>query len=255
MKTEEIKIDAYTVNIAYDQGAENPFEAWDCEPPMLAYYDSGRHGVKAYNDAPDSWREILWLLPDSIFQRKSRVAFLRRFLPSVSPREYVHALRDNDGSDFEAFVHLLCEVHGEKPYGWSDARAWLEHAAAILEYGGIPCHCTQSHGYCQGDSTPLLAVGLPAWAEKVGAPAEAIPAQLVNACELHGQWQWGDVYGVESITDENGAAIPHGSCWGFYGSDHEKSGLLGHAREAIRAHEAHNARQAEHFTAALCSAE
>lgn len=255
MKTEQIKIDSYTVNIAYDQSAENPFESWDCEPPLLAYYDSGKHGFKAYNDAPSTWREILWLLPDSIFERKNRVAFLRRFLPPISPREYVQALRDNDGSDFEAFIQLFNEQLGEKPHGWGSASEWLDTAAAILEYGGIPCHCTQSNGYCQGDSTLLLVIGLPAWVAKVGAPADSVPAQLKSACELHGQWQWGDVYGVESITDENGEEIPHGSCWGFYGSDHEKSGLLDHARNAIECHERHNEKQAALFTAALCSAE
>lgn len=254
MKTEEIKIDSHTVHVAYDQCAENPFESWDCEPSLLAYYDSGRHGFKAYNDAPKTWRGLLALLPASLFGRKNRVAFIRHCLNTSLgsfAREYLpyHSdLRD-------ALAECLKDEMGAEPYGWSDARAWLEHAAAILEYGGIPCHCTQSNGHCQGDSTLLLAIATPAWVEKVGATAESVPAQLVNACELHGQWQWGDVYGVESITDENGAEIPHGSCWGFYGSDHEKSGLLDHARNAIDCHERHNARQAEHITAALCSAE
>ena len=255
MKTEEIKIDSYTVNIAHDQCAENPFELWDGEPPLLAYYDSGRHGFRAYNDAPDNWWGILRALPSSILHRKNRVAFLRRFVlqDGDSLREYAEDKRRI--GDLDAMAERLGNVYGEKPHGWSDARAWLDTAADILEYGGIPCHCTQSNGCCQGDSTLLLAIGLPAWVEKVGAPAESVPAQLENACNLHGQWQWGDVYGVESITDENGAEIPHGSCWGFYGSDHERSGLLDHARNAIDCRERHNAKQAEHFTAALCSAE
>lgn len=254
MQIEEIKIDSYTVNIACDQYAENPFESWDCEPPLLAYYDSGRHGFKAYNDAPADWYNVLRLLPDSIWQRGQRVSFLRRSMPAgYCFRDF--AVDRRRVGDVEALANILVEVLGEHPAGWQTAQNWLETAAAILEYGGIPCHCTQSNGYSQGDSTLLLAVGLPAWVEKVGAPAESVPAQLVNACELHGQWQWGDVYGVASIEDENGEEIPHGSCWGFYGSDHEKSGLLDHARNAIECHERHNARQAAHFTAALCPAE
>ncbi len=255
MQTEQISLHGYTVKIEYDQCAENPFECWDCEPPLLAYYDSGRHGFKAYNSAPSTWREILGLLPDSIFQRKNRVAFLRRFLPSISSCEYVQALRGNDGSDFETFVQLFGDAYEEKPHGWRDAKEWLKTAAAILEYGGIPCHFTQSNGYSQGDSTLLLAIGLPSWVEKVGAPADSVQSQLESACELHGQWQWGDVYGVAEILDSNGDEIPHGSCWGFYGSNHEKSGLLDHAQNAIECHERAQEKEALHLSAALCSLE
>ena len=254
MKTESISIPPYTVNVAYDQCAENPFESWDCEPPLLAYFGY-RHGdYKSYNGAPADWYDVLRLLPDSIWRRGQRVAFLRHAMPAGYYLRDFAADRRRVG-DVEALAHILIEVLGEHPAGWQAAQNWLETAAAILEYGGIPCHCTQSNGHCQGDSTLLLAIGLPAWVQSVGAPAASLPRQLESACELHGQWQWGDVYGVESITDENGAEIPHGSCWGFYGSDHEKSGLLDHARNAIDCHERHNARQAEHFTAALCSAE
>lgn len=258
MQTQSIQLNGYTVKIEQDQFAENPFKAWDCEPPLLAYYDSGRNGFKAYNDAPQTWREILALLPASIFERKNRVAFLRRFVlfPGESIRDFAKNSRDAGLYDLrEAMAENLIARYEASPHGWSGANEWLETAAAILEYGGIPCHFTQSNGYSQGDSTLLLAIGLPAWAEKVGAPADSIPAQLANACELHGQWQWGDVYGVESIEDENGEEIPHGSCWGFYGSDHEKSGLLDHARNAIECHERSQENEASSLSAALCSLE
>ena len=255
MQTEQISLNGYTVKIAHDECPENPFEVWDCEPPLLAYYDAGRHGFKAYNDAPKTWREILWLLPDSVFERKNRVAFLRRFLPSISSREYVQALRDNDGSDFEAFIQLFGDVYEEKPHGWSGAIEWLKTAASILEYGGITCHFTQSNGYSQGDSTLLLAIGLPSWVDKVGAPIESVPAQLESACDIHGFWQWGNVYGVASIEDDNGAEIPHGACWGFYGSDHERSGLLDNARNAIECHERAQEKEASSLSSALCSLE
>lgn len=255
MQTEQISLEGYTVKIEQDQFAENPFEAWDCEPPLLAYYDTGRHGFKAYNDAPSSWWDILRLLPASIFERKNRMAFLRRFILQDGDSLRAFAEDRRRVGDIDAMAEILCATYESKPHGWSGANEWLETAAAILEYGGIPCHFTQSNGYSQGDSTLLLAIGLPAWAEKVGAPADSIPAQLANACELHGQWQWGDVYGVESIEDENGEEIPHGSCWGFYGSDHEKSGLLDHARNAIECHERAQEKEASSLSSALCSLE
>ena len=254
MQTEQISLHGYTVKMAQDECPKNPFENWDCEPPLLAYYGSGRNGFKSYNSAPDNWHNILALLPASIFERGQRVPFIRKFLCS-SPRDFACSYLADFENIKDAMAACLEDELGGAPHGWRDATEWLETAAAILEYGGIACHFTQSNGYSQGNSTLLLAIGLPSWIEKVGAPAESIPSQLENACELHGQWQWGDVYGVASIEDENGEEIPDGSCWGFYGSNHEKSGLLDHARNAIQCHERHQKQEAENFTAALCSLE
>lgn len=254
MHAEQISLHGYTVKIAQDECPENPFKSWDCEPPLLAYYDSGRHGFKAYNDAPDNWHDILAFLPSSIFERGQRVHFIRRFLRN-SPADFARSYLADYGNVKDAMAACLEDELEGKPHGWRDASEWLKTAAAILEYGSISCYFTESNGYSQGDSTLLLAIGLPSWVEKVGAPADSVQSQLESACELHGQWQWGDVYGVAEILDSNGDEIPHGSCWGFYGSDHEKSGLLDHARNAIECHERHQKQEAENFTAALCSLE
>ena len=257
MQTEQISLHGYTVKIAQDECPENPFEAWDCEPPLLAYYGSGRNSFRAYNEAPCNWWDVLRALPASVFHCKNRVAFLRRFVlqDGDSLREYAEDKRRI--GDLDAMAERLGDAYGEKPHGWGSASEWLETAAAILEYGGITCHFTESHGYCQGNSTLLLAVATQEWRDKAGfTPGEPLPdGCLESACELHGQWQWGDVYGVASIEDENGEEIPDGSCWGFYGSNHEKSGLLDHARNAIQCHERHQKQEAENFTAALCSLE
>jgi hypothetical protein len=113
-------------------------------------------------------------------------------------------------------------------------------AEALLTWGGIACHQTQSTGYCQGDSTLLLAIATPEWIAKVGAPADSLQGQLEGACDLYGAWAWGDVYGVSEIRapgededDDNGEEIEGASCWGFYGRDHEKSGLMEHSRSVI----------------------
>ena len=53
-----------------------------------------------------------------------------------------------------------------------------------------------------------------------------------NVCETYTQWCNGDVYGYTVKLD--GDQID--SCSGFYGSDHEKSGLLDQARSIIDGH-------------------
>jgi len=55
---------------------------------------------------------------------------------------------------------------------------------------------------------------------------ETVKGYLLGEVETYDQYLTGDVYGfsIEGLED---------SCWGFFGSDHEKSGLLEHARPVI----------------------
>lgn len=53
---------------------------------------------------------------------------------------------------------------------------------------------------------------------------------LESEVEIYDQYLTGDVYGYEVI-DLSGDSID--SCWGFFGYDHEKSGLLESARSSI----------------------
>jgi hypothetical protein len=51
------------------------------------------------------------------------------------------------------------------------------------------------------------------------------------SADLWGHWAWGDVYGFIIESEDF-----NDSCWGFYGDNHEKSGLLDMARESIDHH-------------------
>lgn len=260
MNTETIEYKGYKIKIAQDEGPENPFEAWDCEPPLLTFY-GGRHSyAKAYNDVPESWWDVLRLLPDAIWKRGQRVAFLKEFiLPlGVSMREYVEEVRAN--GEIDACAEILGDKLGTKPEGWRSAREWFEMAESLLKYGNVPCLYEQSNGYSQGDSTLCLVVLTPEWIKKVGVAPEHFDGCMKSAVELYSAWAWGDVYGVCEITaprpdDEDGEELEHGSCWGFYGRDHEKSGLMEHATSTIDCHAKKLAEEAQDLESALCSAE
>jgi hypothetical protein len=233
----------YKIEIKQDQYAENPFEAWDFEPPLIAFY-GGRHSEASYyQDAPESWWDILRMLPPAFFNRKNRMAFLREFiLPlGLSLRDFAEE-RQRIG-EVDAIATLLGEYLGEKPQGWRAASEWLEMAESLLKWGGIECLNTQSNGYSQGDSTLLLVIASPKWLEQTGIKAEHVAESLQASADLYGAWVWGDVYGISAIyapneedEDAQGEKISEGSCWGFYGRDHEKSGLMEHARSAIDWH-------------------
>jgi hypothetical protein len=265
MITDTIEYKGYKIEIAQDEGAKNPFEAWDCEPPLLTYY-GGRHGsAKTYNDAPESWWDVLRLVLKEDWKRGWRVDFLKEFIIplGVSMREFAEEARRV--GELDACAEILRDKLGAKPEGWGAACEWFEMAESLLKYAGIPCLYEQSNGYCQGDSTLCLVVLTPEWYEKTGAPKQNAEKDCKGAIELYSAWAWGDVYGVSEIiapgpVDEDGdetdgEEIEDASCWGFYGSDHEKSGLLEHARDSIDYHIKKQAEEAETLSAALCSAE
>lgn len=271
MNTETIEYKCYKIKIAQDEGPENPFEAWDCNPPLLAFY-AGRHeNLTAYN-APETIGQICDMLPDSLFSRGQRVPLIREYL-NCSLKDFAEAHRDNrswsePGSiaeTRETFARLAEEQVGAKPHGWRDALEWFEMAECLLTYAGIPCLNVQSNGYCQGDSTLLLAIATPAFLAESGVLPENAAACLKSATDLYSAWAWGDVYGVSEITapgplDEDGdetegEELEHGSCWSFYGRDHEKSGLMEHATSTIDCHIEEQAKEAHDLESALCSAE
>lgn len=124
------------------------------------------------------------------------------------------------------YVNNAIEFMFNDIYSASDKMEFLVDVYAIK---GIVAVAGCVTGYRQGDYADVLAVATESWIKKVGAPIESIARQLENAIEVYGSWAFGDVYGYEiKGIDE--------SCWGFYGSDHEKSGLLEYAKNAIDGH-------------------
>ncbi len=237
-----------TINIHSDDSPTNPFEEWECEPPLLTYYGGRGSNLKAYQNAPETWNEILALLPASCFETGKRVEFVKQFLPWMSLREVVQELIDW-GDDLKAYAKQLRNQYGATPEGWHVAMEWLEVAKSILNWGGITAVYEQSTGHCQGDVALCLAIATPEWLKLTGVTPENAKEQLEQAIKLYGDWAWGNVYGY-TLEDENGEEV-EGSCWGFYGWDHEKSGLLESAREAIECHLAEQAKEAETLTQAF----
>lgn len=255
MKTDSTEYKGLRIVIHTDDSPENPFTAWDCEPPLLTYSGCRYGSVTTYNGAPEDWADVVNLLPDSAWKKSERLKFYHAHLADkYTLLELADYLREQ-GDIRSAYLQMLRDAYGNTPDGWSGASEWMDKAAEILNAHGIPAVSTRVNGYGQGDSTLCLAVATPEWVQRVGAPAESLTAQLEHACELYGWWAYGDVYGY-AVETEDGEKI--GSilgCWGFYGPDHAKSGLLENARAEIDAYLADQAKEAAEIEAALCSVE
>lgn len=253
MQSETLEYKGYKIEVQNDEGPENPFEAWDCEPPLVTFY-AGRHGcAKSYQGAPENMGGIIRLMPDTCFARGQRVPLIKGML-NCSMREFADVVREY-GDVKSAFIQLATEQAGDKPEGWRAAIEWMELAESLLNWACIPCLNTQSNGYSQGDSTLLLVILTPDWMKNI-KPEHAADC-MQSAVDLYSAWAWGDVYGVSAIhapgedEDSEGEEIEDGSCWGFYGRDHEKSGLMEHARNAIDWHIEHLAKIALNEPACL----
>ena len=239
----------YTAEIHTDESPENPFEAWDCEPP-IAVLNWQRYHAKLNNYGGDelNLETLLALIPAAKWTSRAGKREILAALP-FSMAELVEAVR-NAGNFKDAITHEL--AYDLRPSDWSEWVEYFDTMQAVAAVAGIPCHLTQSNGYSQGNSALVFVAAPPAWAELVGAPAEGLAEQCKAAADLWSAWAWGDVYGVADILRPDGTEAPEGACWGFYGTDHKQSGLLDHCHEAAKHDMATQEREAARAHDAAC---
>lgn len=228
---ETIEIDGYSVVVMQDESPANPFKEFDCEPPLLTFCE----GLTEYGNVPEV-DDLVALIPDEYFARGKRVSFIRGNL-NISLKSFAENRRYYGEDIRDAFGRELLEMN-EVPNSrsWRVATDYFEMLEWLCKLAGVPCHYEQSNGYSQGDSALVMAFATKEWVKLVGAPESSLQDQCKNACDLFSAWAWGDVYGISEITDPDGNEVENGSVWGFYGSDHKKSGLIDSACDSIAYH-------------------
>lgn len=229
------EVSGFVIRAVRDDSPDNPWNAWDGQPPLIVYYDRslGEKGdaPNPLADMTDSfiarhWRALCKIFdqsPDAAQERKADYGYFKiadakrelldEWLDDIRPSRY-----SGHAGDYMTALGELCELRG-----------W-------------PSLSTSSHGYSQGDYAELLLIFSPAYAKEIGAAwprsakakAEA-RKRLESDAKLWGAWAWGDVYGFV-IESADGTELP-GDCldsvWGFYGSDFEWSGLAQAAAESL----------------------
>jgi hypothetical protein len=250
MKHETIDLPhGYTAEIHIDEIPQNPFEDWDCEPP-IATFTERRIDYPKGQDALDI-PAILAHIPASMWESREGKRAIMAALP-FDMADLRDTMRDGWGGKltFEDAIRELVDTL--TPDGWREAEEYFDAMKALCKLAGIACYSGTSNGYSQGNSALVFVAALPAWVEKVGAPAEHHAEQCKHAADLWSAWAWGDVYGVAEILRPDGTEAPHGSCWGFYGTDHEQSGLLEHCQNAVDCDIAAREREAARAFDAAC---
>jgi hypothetical protein len=234
MDDTQVEYRGYTITIEYDTDAINPFEEFDGEPPMLVAAQRYSHLPTCYGLQED---------PPKLSRRKIRDN-ARDIALAMGHSTLLRAVREECAyhlADYDNGVDPVNDMLQDHAQGLSGADQTAVLAQCWRWYG---CQALDTcvTGYTQGQYADLLLVATPEWLDRTGinpADTDVIGRQLESAAELYGQWAWGDVYGFTIYANHE----PHcdageviDSCWGFYGSDHEASGLLDNARSAIDCH-------------------
>lgn len=222
---ESIPYRGMDIKIHFDTSAENPFEVWDGLPPMIVttYH---RHSNKVEYKGDQILDHISSLLTDNYIIRNQRKLY---DLTRSTYYDYDTMREETEGWTAEQRADYIRDDLLE----WleEDRLNNLEEMCTLLK---IPHLRTSTTGYNQGDWAGLFLAWTPEWAEETGLRTKDVQRHLERAAELYGDWAWGDVYGY--IVD---AEDYNDSCWGFYGDDHEKNGLLDMARGDIDAYFEH----------------
>lgn len=226
----------YTATIATDECPSNPFEDFDCEPPMAVYYGS-HYGHPARKGTAVNLTDLFDLVPDDAFsfphKRESIVKAFGRTLEELHSELENRGIETPADANPEDWKDVLWEMIPAEPGRYDREDDYFDAMEILAGLANVPCFRGTSRGHSQGDYAEVFLAALPAWIQETGIAAENIPASLKCSFDLYTAWAWGDVYGVSEIIRPDGTEIEDGSCWGFYGSHHEASGLMEHCNSAV----------------------
>jgi len=214
MKT--LKYKGIEIEIWNDTDAQNPWENWDGCVPLIS--DGGHRGdYKDYSDGG-----ILNYLRNFLSHNQVR-RFQTRILEMMG--ENVADFKD----DYPVNEYDRTEmIQDDLLYSWLDDG--IENMEIFCLEFGIKHYKGTSIGYSQSDWTDIFICWTPEFGRVSGRDYKSMDEKdFEGGFKLFGYWAWGDAYGF-TIDNEIGLSD---SCGGFYGDDHEESGLMEMVRDSI----------------------
>lgn len=242
---EKIEYRGHTIEIIPDYDAENPWENWDCQTPLMRFsgdrhailqtHDSGDDIAGFFNHVSAHWVSRNW-------RKLCEILNLDQESHDMEAREYSDYYGGLSESRIEIFAEVLSDIANFG--GWTGAIDYFDALEALYNLIGIPALSTQRNGYSQGDCVLILLVATPEHAKRCGFtlenPGHDIEKSLEADADLFGDWVFGNVYGYAIPTIR---AEP--SCFGFYGDyyyaygDQSEPDILQEAKAVIDCHIEH----------------
>jgi hypothetical protein len=231
-----------------DDSADNPWAAWDNQPPIVAY------GGRNYNYRSGGAED-----PPTNRLTRQQIIDNHEALEQIIRDENLHDYwTESEAAEFNLLEYVIggkSVEFGGRAYtstvekliadslddyltGSMDGDM-LDRMAEVWSWMGVPTLRKTLTGHSQGDWMEVLLAATPDWVKQTGIKPDDIDKALESAADVFGAYMFGDVYGCEIVrieVDEDGEVVGEDfvdSCWGFYGSDHEKSGLADWARETL----------------------
>jgi hypothetical protein len=241
--TEIIEIDGYTVTIVIDDGAANPLKECDSPGTLATWHRRYNLGTEQPDESPEDY--LSSLVPSSVSgsfeERENR----------ISIREYDNRYSRDSGKtsfrfDYDSIRNILESQKRDAIQKWINDNLVLinvymyEHSGIVLS--SFPFSCPWDSG-----QLGVYFLTREEVEKEFGGDKERARTYLEGSLETYGDYISGAVFGIDSITapvttsnacgtEVKGEELEEGSVWGFYGSDHEKSGLMESARNCIELH-------------------
>ena len=220
-----------------DQFASNPLE--DDYLPRMIVGAWERHGYYMLPGSRDVSDAIPEFTEDQLREHGARIAAVfdcRTLLALVSEHS------DRRWWARGEAVDAVNESVAQAVYSFDGLSDKLNLCEILLDMAGATVEQTRRTGYSPGDGLTMLA-----WADDTDdITAEHREDALASAFDTMAAYAFGDTYefavfkyepGAESleelIASEFDALTPVDTCSGFYGTDHEKSGLADAIRETV----------------------
>lgn len=235
----------YNLKIEQDSDAMNPLTDFDGQPLVIVLdRDYGRASLSFYEDGKrytDSQSSVVSHLPD--LTRRQVIDNLPAIVSTImgEPSSVLQWLRYTDYETDQGIVYHVNDYMLEEMVSEASANDVLDVLESIYTMAGITTYQHCETGYSQGDYVECLVVAEPSWIKAMGITqtGEALQNNLKATAETYSSWALGDCYGYiinKPVTCEccdNTDDEEVDSCWGFYGSDHDKSGLIDNAKSNL----------------------
>jgi hypothetical protein len=202
----------HTIKIYYDEGNINPFEEWDGIADLA--YKGGRHGSSGnYGQDPGNYVSSQITSGQIIYNQKALCEILQLD---------IQYFKDYSFSSDDKVNDIISHIED----------AEFSQLSEICEIFKIP-HVHETQSYSQSEWAEVFTFCSYEFIKRTGVEPKNRQGAAEGAAELFQQWGSGEVYSY-TTEDNNGEQLD--SCSGYYGDDHEKSGLMEQAKDSINYH-------------------
>lgn len=254
----------YAAFAEQDDCGINPYDDMDFMPPMMRFSLDRHHGGISREREFYASDIIKYIQAEHCDTKEKREKLIELFECDGSYRdvlrEIAHNYYNSDGIA-STFCQWIRDHDFNEPSYWDEAGEFFDRLEGICEIIGVTCINEITLGCCQGDAVRVFMVATPEWLKQCGLEdedPENVKENLMSSFKTWSAWAWGDCYSyvikpiyINKDGDEDYDYCVS-SCGGYYGDDHDKSGLLEGAIDAINGLIARDEKEAVSAFEAAC---